>query len=174
MRTAFSIVWLVLLFFGSPAKAQEQSVAATRIPACGNLPNDQKWISWGQYGLKFKVPKRGVKILGGDPDVDYVKFVIKPADHDTALVLWFGPYALTPEPKQEQLKSSAEFTQTKVVNSDGTAIGLDTRGKNHDNTTWRRFAVWLEGAVYENASASDAALFDRVIESACVVPHPSR
>jgi hypothetical protein len=171
MRTAI-IVWAALVFFGSPCKAQEQSAGATRIPACGNLPNDQKWIGDGDYGLKFKVPKRGVKILGG-ADVDYVKFIIKPANRHAALLLWFGPYALNPKPRQELLENSARSTQTEIMNSDGNVIGYDTKGQNHDSTTWRQFSVLLEGAVYENASASDTALFDRIIESACIVPYPS-
>jgi hypothetical protein len=112
-------------------------------------------------------------VLGGKPDVDYVKFVIKPTNHEAALELWFGGMASHPDPPTEILRSSASFTQTKLLNMDGTEIGLDTKGTKPDKSRWHRFGVWAEGAVYENASAEEAALFDQIIISACLIPYPT-
>ena len=162
------------MFVAPAAIGQGQPTAQTRIPQCGKLSPGQKWISWGRYGLKFQVPTRGVKILGGKPDVDYVKFVIRPVRGDAALVLWFGGMAFNPEPRGEQVKRSVTFSQAKVVTSDGTEIGLDSRGKNPDTTAWRHFGVRAEGAEYDNASDRDAALFDKAIETACLVPYPDK
>jgi hypothetical protein len=138
------------------------------------LSTGQKWISWGRYGLKFQAPKHGVKILGGKPDVDYVKFVIRPVQGNAALVLWFGGMAFSPQPKGEQVTRSVTFRQAKVIESDGTEIGLDSRGQNPDTTAWRRFGVRAEGAEYDNASERYAALFDNIIDTACLAPYPGR
>jgi hypothetical protein len=51
---------------------------ALTVSACGQPESNQKQIGWGKYGLHFTVPKDGMKILGGEPDVDYVRYVIKP------------------------------------------------------------------------------------------------
>ena len=158
--------------FAAPASIAEGAIyLETRIAQCGKLSPGQRWISWGQYGLKFQCPKRGVKILGGKPDVDYVKFVIRPVQGNAALVLWFGGMAFNPQPEAEQVKGSVTFRQAKVVASNGTEIGLDSRGQKTDTTLWRHFGVWAEGAEYDNASSHDAALFDGVIETACLVPY---
>jgi hypothetical protein len=174
MRTATCIFALVFVFATRAAETQEQVGAASRVPACANPSSGHKLIGWGEDGLKFSVPKRGVKILGGKPDVDYVRFVIKPNDRDVRLVLWFGPYALKQEPERETLETSATFTQTKLLGSDGATIGLDSRGQYHNNTKWRHFAIGAQGAVYESVSPADATLFDQIIESACLGRRPSR
>jgi hypothetical protein len=81
--------------------------------------------------------------------------------------------AFHPDPPADTLKASMTFTQTKLVNRDGNEIGLDSRGKRDDQRSWRWLGVWAEGAVYENASPEDAALFDQIIDSACLVPYPT-
>jgi len=173
LQSTSSVLAVLLMFFASVATGQEGSVAGTRIPACGKPVKGQSLIGWGKYGLFFSVPKRGVKISGGKPDVDYVKFVIKATNHEAALALWFGGMAFHPDPPGETRRSSASFTQTKLLNMDGTEIGLDSRGRKRDTSIWRWFGVWAEGAEYENASAEDAALFDKIIDSACLIPNPN-
>ena len=75
LGATFSFLLSVLMCLLSPALPQE-IVSNARIPACVDAAKGQRLIGWGKYGLFFAVPKRGVKILGGKPDVDYVKFVI--------------------------------------------------------------------------------------------------
>jgi hypothetical protein len=172
MRSATPLLCALLMFSASASVTEGQSTPETRIPQCGKLLRGQKWISWGKYGLKFPCPKRGVKILGGKPDVDYVKFVIRLVDGNAALALWFGGMAFDPQPSAEQVKDSVTFRQAKVVASDGTEIGLDSRGQKPDRTLWRHFGVRAEGAEYNNASHQEAALFDSIIDTACLVPYP--
>jgi len=170
-RTFCNVV-VVLMFFACAALAQEAPLASTRIPACVGSKG-QKLIGWGKYGLFFSVPKRGVKILGGKPDVDYVKFIIKPDKHEAALVLWFGGMAFHPDPPGETIRASASLTQTKLLNLEGREIGLDSKGKKHDQSSWRWFGILAEGGEYESASPEDAALFDRILDSACLIPYPN-
>jgi hypothetical protein len=174
MRIAISVFTLILLLSASSAETQEGSVATTRIPSCGKPQSGHKLVRWGKYGLQFSVPKHGVKVLRGRPDVDYVRFAIKPNDADVTLVLEFGGMAMSPEPGRETLNTSASFTQTKLLDSKGATIGIDSRGETHEHTRWRRFTIGAEGAVYENVSAAHAALFDQIVESACLIPYPNR
>ena len=174
MRSATPLLCALLMFVAPASLGEGQSTPETRIPQCGKLSPGKKWISWGQYGLKFQCPKRGVKILGGKPDVDYVKFIIKPVHGNAALVLWFGGMAFNPQPRGAQVHDSVTFRQSKVVTSNGTEIGLDSRGQKPDMTVWRHFGVQAEGAEYSSASDRAAALFDSIIETACLVPYPNK
>lgn len=173
-RTAACGLAMLLIFFVSATTAQETSAAARQINTCSRPGEGQRVIGWGKNGLFFSVPKRGVKTLGGKLDVDYVKFVIKPTNHEASLVLSFGGMAFRPEPPYEMLRNSASSTQTKLLDVRGHKIGLDSRGINRDKSRWRWLGVASEGATYEDASAEDAVLFDRIIDSACVVAYPNR
>jgi hypothetical protein len=107
-------------------------------------------------------------------DVDYVKFVIKPNKHKSVLVLWFGYAAFSPHPPSGIIRASATFNQTKLLGPDGIEIGLDSRGKKHNGTTWRWFRVVGQGGEYEDAFTEEAALFDQIVNSACIIPYPEQ
>src|ERR1700733_11329586 len=95
-ESVLAAMLMPLVFVGA---AQEASLPTTRIPARVPLKvpmRVQNLVGWGEYGLFFSVPKRGVKIFGGKPDVDYVKFVIKPTNQEATLTLWFGAMAFHP------------------------------------------------------------------------------
>jgi len=126
----------------------------------------------GKIWLEVPSSKAWLEIVGGKPDVDYVKFVVKPVGEEAALALWFDPTAFNSEPESEKMRQSITFNQEKVVVPDGTAIGLDSRGENPDKTHWRHFGVLSEGAEYDNASNTEAAFFDKIIDTACRVPYP--
>jgi hypothetical protein len=80
------------------------------IPVCGKQVAGVKRIGWGEYGLKFDVTERRVRIPGGEPDVDYVRYVIKPKAGKSYLQLWFGAMAMSLEPEDEQfVKSDSLF-----------------------------------------------------------------
>jgi hypothetical protein len=172
LRPASYVYAVLLTFFVYVAAAQDTSGATIRIPACGSAVKGQSSIGWGKYGLFFSVPKQGVKVLGGQPDVDYIKFVIKPKKHNAALILWFGPMAFHPDPPAETTRSSDTFTQNKLLNPDGDEIGLDSKGTIRNKGRWRWFGVLAEGGEYENVLPEDAALFDQILDSACLIPYP--
>jgi hypothetical protein len=71
--------------------------------------------------------------------------------------------AFNPQPRGTQVGGFVTFRQSKVVTSNGTEIGLDSRGQKPDMTTWRHFGVQAEGAEYSSASDRAAALFDSII-----------
>lgn len=96
-----------------------------------NIPSCKKPLhGYRQIGNRviFAVPKHGMKILGGKWDVDYVKYVITPSGSTAALELWFGPYALSSEPIDEQFINSADFMQRYVAFAGEGTAGLDSSG----------------------------------------------
>lgn len=140
---------------------------------CGHVPAGQRQIPSGKYGLHFFVTKREFQVLGGKPDTDYVKYVIKPKKDQSWLELWFGPYAMPSEPEEDQFVQSTDFSQRNVTLPDG-AVGIDTSGHLRDGTNWRQMGMLGSGARYTNAPAADAGLFDAIINSACFTPYPSK
>jgi hypothetical protein len=101
--------------------------------------------------------------------VDYVEDLVVSKKDQAAVALWFGGLALDSEPEQRLTKGSANVTRIDVVNTTGAVVGLDTGGTYSDGHRWRKFVAAGSGAVYENASPTDAVLFDTIIDSAC---HP--
>ena len=142
------------------------------LPDCSKTASGQRIVGWGKYGLHFLVTKKEVKVLGGKPDVDYVRYVIRPEERESFLELWFGPYGLNPEPDRERIQHSSGIMQTKIVDVTGAVVGLDSRGFLNGGH-WRQFAVAGQGgAVYDRAAPDDVVLFDRIISSACEIPYP--
>ena len=62
---------------------------------------------------------------------------IRPVEGNAVLVFWFGGMAFDLQPSGEQVKNSVTLRQAKLVASDGSQIGLDSRGQNPDKTFWR-------------------------------------
>lgn len=144
------------------------------VPICGKLTRGQNRYGWGKYGFRFDVPKREVKILGGKPDVDYVEYLIQPRTSESSLELWFGPYAMNPDPDDELFVKSLDFTQRNIVDSSGTRRGTDSWGDLQSGGKWRWTVVGLEGARYRSASPKDATLFDKIFNSVCEMPYPKQ
>lgn len=118
----------------------------------------------------FAVPKSGFQILGGKWDVDYVRYVIKPKDGNSFLALWFGPYAISLEPTDEQFLDSVDFAQRYVTLPVVGVAGEDSYGHLSEGGNWRHMAIaTVGGAVYDKASAKEAALYDQIINSACYI-----
>ena len=99
------------------------------VPTCVRPVSTQRLIGWGKYGLHFAVPKDGVNILGGKPDVDYVRHVIKPRKSGSYLELWFGRNSISTEPDDEQFVNSVEFSQRNLFSAKRGVIGMDSRGR---------------------------------------------
>jgi hypothetical protein len=137
-------------------------------PPCGKHRPGTKRIG-GR--VRFDVPNRNVQVLGGKPDVDYVRYVIKPKTGDSYLELWFGPYALSMTPSDDDFLNSVTFSERRIVSPGMGVVGTDTRGQLQSQDKWRQAAVAASGgASYRAKTDEDAALFDRVVDSMCVVP----
>jgi hypothetical protein len=153
----------------------EPSTESLVVPACGKPGPGQKQIGWGKYGLRFRVPKRAVKILGGKTNTDYVRYVIKPKTGEAHLELWFGPYAMESDPDNDLVINSVNFAQRNVVDANGGVAGKDSWGNLRSEGSWRQTAVSTQGgSIYRNARPQDATLFDQIVNSICLVPYPIR
>lgn len=144
------------------------------VPKCTSPPLGQKQIGWGKYGLHFAVPEKDVEIRGGEPDVDYVRYVIKPAAGKSYLELWFGSMAISTEPDDKLFVESADFSQRNLTSFDGRVIGKDSRGHLQNGASWRQTAASGSGAIYGDASAEEAHLFDQIINSICTTSYARR
>lgn len=144
------------------------------VPACASADAHHKQIGWGKYGLHFAVPKEGVKILGGEPDVDYVRYVIKRDNSESYLSLWFGPYSMSPDPDDQQFVDSVNFSQRNLTSTKGELIGIDSWGQLSSGLHWRHTGAFASGAIYQNADRDSAALFDQIINSICSIAYPQK
>jgi hypothetical protein len=132
------------------------------IPICEEPAPGHKRIGWGKYGIQFSVPARGVKILGGKPDVDYVRYAIKSKGSKAYLELWFGPYATDSDADDDRFINSVDFAERNVVFPDGSIVGKDSSGRLHSGGSWRHAAVMVQGAaIYRDATQEDAKVFDQ-------------
>jgi hypothetical protein len=121
--------------------------------------------------LGFDVPRRNVQVLGGKPDTDYVMYVIKPKTGGSYLQLWFGPYALSTIPGDDDFLNSVTFSERRIVSPSMGVVGTDTRGQLQNQERWRQAAVVASGgARYRAKTTEDVALFDQIVDSMCVVP----
>jgi hypothetical protein len=153
----------------------EPSTDSLVVPVCGRLGSGRQRIGWAKYGLQFDIAKHSVKILGGKPDADYVRYVIKPKTGKAYLELWFGPYAMSELPGDDQFINSDKYAQRNVIASDGGLLGMDSWGQQRGGGNWRQTAVVGQGGSrYQNATPEDSSLFDQIVNSLCEVPYPSR
>jgi len=144
------------------------------VATCGQSGANEKQLGWGKYGLHFTVPKEGVKVLGGNVDTDYVRYVVKLDKSDSYLSLWFGPYSIAAEPDDEQFVSSASFSQRNLISVKNEVIGKDSSGQLNSGLKWRHTGAFGSGAVYQNATEGEAAVFDKIINSFCMVSYPNK
>jgi len=146
------------------------------VPVCRETDAGRQRIGWGKYGLQFNVIMHDVEILGGKPDVDYVRYVIKAKTGGKGyLELWFGPYAINALPEDDLLIQSDTFAQRYVVLSDGARVGMDSRGQKHDGRSWRQTAISGKGgSIYRDLSPEESSFFDPIVNSACLIPYPTR
>ncbi len=138
-------------------------------PPCGARRPGTKQIGWR---VRFDVPRRAVRILGGKTDVDYVRYLIKPKTGDAFLELWFGPYAISTEPDDEDFVSSVEFSQRQIVAPGLGVVGTDSWGQHRDQGKWRQTAIaGGGGSRYRATRPEDVALFDQIANSICLIPY---
>jgi hypothetical protein len=152
----------------------DRSGTSLAIEACHDLRRGMERIGWGTEGLQFDVPTHYVKLTRGNSDVDYVVHVVKAKSGDDRVEFWFGPYALNPAPDDEQFVESESFSIRNVTRAAGIVqgsepgkVGADVSGHLSNGKVWRQTNVGLQGAIYRNVSPENAAIFDRIIDSAC-------
>jgi hypothetical protein len=144
-----------------------------RVPQCRKPARDARYIGWGPRGLQFPVPRRAVKVSGGEPDVDYVRYIIQPTAGASHMELWFGPYAMNFDPEDGLVVGSSDFAQRNVVNAGNEFLGMDSWGHLSSGTGWRHTSIIGEGgATYEDANAEETELYDQTINSLCTRPLP--
>jgi hypothetical protein len=140
-------------------------------PACGPRKRGTKRIGW-QLTF-FDVPGRNVILSGGKWDVDYVVYSVKPKSGESYLQLWFGPYAISTVPDDEDFVSSVSFSERNIVAPSIGEVGIDTRGNLASRERWRQTVVGgMGGARYKAKTPEDAILFDQIVDSICLVPLP--
>lgn len=150
------------------------STNSLTVPICGRPGRGERQIGWGKYGPRFTVPVHIVTIKGGEPDTDYIKYVIQPKRGKSYLELWFGPNAISSEPDDKQFVNSSDFSQRNITVAGG-GIGMDSLGHLRNGDSWRQTVVLGGGgAVYQQAPPDEASVFDRIINSICTVPYPSQ
>lgn len=149
------------------------------IASCGKLRRGFERVGWGNYGLQYDVPRHAVRLHRGGVDVDYLLDIVEAKHGHDQVEFWFGPYAMTLLPEDEEYLDSASFEIRRVIlsrglvrGSEGGMIGAETWGQMPDGQRWRWMAAGSEGARYLNVSPENAALFDRIINSACWIPDP--
>jgi hypothetical protein len=137
---------------------------------CSNSPaRGSRRIGFGPIGARFDIPKKEVEILGGKWDVDYVRYIVRAKSDGGKLEFWFGPYAVSSEPPDEDFLNSVSFEERYVISSTGEHYGLDVSGIQGDGSRWRRTSIVMTGGgLYDSAQPGDAALFDQIINSICL------
>ena len=125
------------------------------------------------------MPQREARLILGNVDVDYLVHVVTAKHSDERVEFWFGPYAMTSTPDDEQFFESEEFADRTVVmppgfdhGSKGGVVGSDFTGRLPNGHRWRHVAVFGEGVRYQDVTPQNADLFDRIIDSACWIPYP--
>jgi hypothetical protein len=151
------------------------------IPRCGKPQRGFERIGGGRYGLQFDMPRQVARLIRGDVDVDYVVHIVKSKHGNDRVEFWFGPYAMKPTPDEEQFVESETFATRNVIKradsvdgGEDEVIGRDTWGRLPNDKRWRQMAVGLEGAIYKDVDSENAAVFDRIINSACWIEYPKR
>ena len=147
------------------------------IPACGKPTHNLKRVRWSKYGIQFMIPRHAVKVAGGKPDVDYVRYVLRTKTGASYMELWFGGFTLQTAPDDDLIVASTGISQRNIRTASVNApfVGVDSSGHLRSGGLWRWTAILGRGGgVYRNASAQDAPIFDQIINSMCFVPDPKR
>jgi hypothetical protein len=133
------------------------------LPPCPTHKEHGKRIGWP---YEFLIPKH--THLQRRFRTDYVvSYSVVDRSGTRALVFWTGPAVGGLEADDDWLVAAANFTERSVGNGSRFA-GQDFRGTDRDGKRWR----WtgLSGynvARYRGVSDETAAVFDRIVDSAC-------
>lgn len=146
------------------------------IPACGKSKHGLMKIG-AKYGIRFLAPLRFVRVDGGKPDTDYIRYVIHLKKDHSYMDIWFGPYTIPTDPDDELFINSIQFSQRNIGTSsvNDAFFGVDSSGRLQKGGSWRWTAILGRGgAVYKDASSEDSKIFDEIIDSMCFAARPKR
>jgi hypothetical protein len=134
-----------------------------QIPPCKGIYSEHQFRD---LPLSMSMP-HGVHSEEVSPAPDSL-FVIHRRSGDPLIRLFKGnpnnPYGQT----GSWLFGSQKFTQRNVLNAEGKAIGIDTKGVQENKVFWRILAVPGQEIVeYYAPSIETAGLFDGIVDSAC-------
>jgi hypothetical protein len=163
-------------FVVEPGNAEARSImepAADNLalPSCKEPTRGTSPIASGTPGVRYAVPKHDAEVIFGKFDVDYVRHLVKPKQGGSALEIWFGVYAMSPEPEDGFFIDSEQFSQRNVMVAGIGLVGIDSRGQLRSGRRWRQTTIaGTGGSVYRYATPEEAQLFDRIVDSACWQP----
>lgn len=120
-----------------------------------------------------KVP--GVKATAQVNDFDYSRrsFVLATDHGKKAIRHGAGSMWGAGMPFDEDVWAAVEYVEVDYGDAGGFWV-VDAQGRNKDGTHWRSLGRFGETATYNNASARDAAILDKVLDRVCVKSTRSR
>jgi hypothetical protein len=129
-----------------------------------------------RYMLQFDVPVKSVSVHEGGQDAPPFAygFGLRPqAGGESFLEISYGPLSDWPDVDRKR-SASKRIVKRTIVDDQGRSVGEDDWGYLEPERRWRRarFQGWVQGE-YGFVNAKDAALFDEIIKSACLLPSPS-
>jgi Fe-S cluster assembly iron-binding protein IscA len=138
------------------------------LPACKSVHRSGAAIK--ESSFKFIVDEKVAHLIRGKWDTDYVRHIVRSRATNSYMELLFGPYAISSDPGDELFLGSRTFGQRSVLTSEGELIGVDSWGIDANGLAWRLVGFPARGgAFYKLATPGDAKLFDKVINSACLL-----
>ncbi len=119
------------------------------------------------FTLRLRVPKEAIARKGRDADYEDLAIGYGPKSTRVWLTGITGPYSgAFGFPPYAWILNATEFSERSY--KAGNIEGADLRGRLRDGTYWRYVGRLTESIEYSGLSKQQAALFDRIIDGACV------
>jgi hypothetical protein len=131
------------------------------LAVCGKPQPGFERFGEGKYGLQFDVPPHDVKLILGEPDVDYVVHFVKANKSNDRIEFWFGPYAINLMPDRGGLGNSDRGISGRAVLSQPKMAGV-RRADEQTSTQEPHSSVQGEGGLPpQRASSSGTPVWQR-------------
>jgi len=178
---SFLVLCLAYFHFHTNGDKKSPTVAIPPMPVvsvCKELAPGMERIGaspWNRYMLQFDVPlnKAAVHEIPTDsPPIDARHFWITPRNSKSGLKISYDSQSNDVVLDRERA-SSARIVKRIIVDDHGRSVGEDDWGYLDPERRWRRarFQGWVQ-AEYGFVNEEEAALFDQIINSACLLPGP--
>lgn len=177
---SFLVLCLAYFHFHTNGDKKSLTVAIPPTPVvsvCNELAPGMKRIGASpgdRYMLQFDIPVNEVRVREGVTDAPPIVygFDIGPRVGESLLVISYGPQSNYPIVDRERA-SSTRIVKRIIVDDQGRSVGEDDWGYLDPERRWRRarFQGWVQ-AEYGFVNEKEAALFDQIINSACLLPGP--
>lgn len=177
---SFLVLCLAYFHFHTNGDKKSLTVAIPPTPVvsvCNELAPGMKRIGASpgdRYMLQFDIPVNEVRVREGVTDAPPIVygFDIGPRVGESLLVISYGPQSNYLIVDRERA-SSTRIVKRIIVDDQGRSVGEDDWGYLDPERRWRRarFQGWVQ-AEYGFVNEKEAALFDQIINSACLLPGP--